>query len=170
MRLRKINIYDEELFKQAFDRFPNEDFYFAYKYDPNQSFKTYLELVESWERGNTFKEDEVPATMLLAEVAGEVVGRISIRHELNDFLARIGGHVGYGVFPEHRGKGYGTEILRLGKEYIKDVLGLEQIFITCDETNIASIKIIENNGGVFQDQYNGVEVDIPKNRYWIQLK
>jgi predicted acetyltransferase len=54
----------------------------------------------------------VPATFLVAEVDRALVGRVSIRHELNAFLADVGGHIGYGVRPRYRGRGFATEILR----------------------------------------------------------
>jgi predicted acetyltransferase len=56
--------------------------------------------------------DRVPATFLVADVDGAIVGRVSIRHELNDHLTHFGGHIGYGVRPAHRRRGYATEILR----------------------------------------------------------
>lgn len=51
-------------------------------------------------------------TFLVGVVEHEIVGRLSLRHYLNDFLARIGGHIGYGVTPAHRKKGYATEMLK----------------------------------------------------------
>lgn len=38
--------------------------------------------------------NRVPATFLVAAVDGTLVGRVSIRHELDDFLANFGGHIG----------------------------------------------------------------------------
>jgi len=57
--------------------------------------------------------------------------------------------------------------LRLGLEKARD-LGLRRVLVTCDETNIGSKKIIEYNGGVFE---NAVEADSPikKLRYWIDI-
>ena len=60
----------------------------------------------------TSADGHVPSTFLVADVGGVIVGRTSIRHELNEFLAREGGHIGYGVLAEHRRRGYATEILR----------------------------------------------------------
>ena len=42
---------------------------------------------------------------------GQVIGRIGIRHELNDFLRTIGGHIGYIVRPSRRRKGVATKML-----------------------------------------------------------
>ncbi|WP_408582003.1 GNAT family N-acetyltransferase [Enterococcus avium] len=50
---------------------------------------------------------------------------MDIRHELNEFLREFGGHIGFGVRPTERGKGYATEILRLGLKYC-EILGLEK--------------------------------------------
>jgi predicted acetyltransferase len=57
--------------------------------------------------------------------------------------------------------------LRLGLEKARD-LGLRRVLVTCDETNIGSKKIIEYNGGVFE---NAVEAESPikKLRYWIDI-
>jgi predicted acetyltransferase len=49
--------------------------------------------------------DRVPSTFLVAEVGGALVARTSIRHELNEHLAALGGHIGYGVRPGHRRRG-----------------------------------------------------------------
>jgi predicted acetyltransferase len=57
-------------------------------------------------------------------------------------------HIYYEINPEYRGKGYGKKILTLGLEKAQE-LGLDEIYITCMEDNLASKKIIEANGGVF---------------------
>ena len=97
------------------------------------------------------------------------IGRLSLRHELNEFLLKIGGHIGYEIRPSRRKQGYGTEILRLGLEKAKE-LGLHRVLVTCDEDNIGSKKIIEHNGGKFE---NSIEIDgdkVKKLRYWIDLE
>jgi len=53
----------------------------------------------------------VPSTFLFAFDASRIIGRVSIRHELNEFLLRVGGHIGYVVVPEFRRQGYATAIL-----------------------------------------------------------
>jgi len=106
----------------------------------------------------------VPATFLVAEVDGELVGRTSIRHELNPDLEREGGHIGYGVVPAHRGRGWATEILRQSL-IVARALGVDRALLTCDDDNLASARVIERNGGVLADR-----VDILGSlirRYWI---
>jgi predicted acetyltransferase len=110
------------------------------------------------------KEGLVPATFLIAENDGNLVGRTSIRHELNDFLMSVGGHIGYGVRPSYRRQGFATEILRQSLTYIHG-LGVAEVLVTCDEENLGSIKVIESQGGILE---NKVESDgTLKRRYWI---
>lgn len=109
----------------------------------------------------------LPATFLVAEVASEMVGRVSIRHQLNDFLARYGGHIGYGVRPQFRRRGYATTMLRRGLVVAREV-GVADVLITCDVDNVASVKVIERCGGIFE----GIETEgadsAAKRRYWIR--
>jgi predicted acetyltransferase len=99
----------------------------------------------------------------------EVVGRLSLRHELNDFLLKVAGHIGYVIRPSRRCQGYGKEILHLGLEQAR-LIGLKRVLVTCDENNIGSKKVIESNGGKFE---NAVVVNgspIMKLRYWIDVE
>ncbi len=95
-------------------------------------------------------------------------GRISLRHSLNETLALHGGHIGYDIVPSFRNKGYATAALRLCLEEAKKI-GLDRVLLTCDDDNIASIKTIEKNGGVFQDLLTR-DTTIIHRRYWIYLR
>lgn len=86
------------------------------------------------------------STYLGTDAAGEVVGLINIRHELNDFLRQYAGHIGYSVHPAHWGKGYATDMLSQALE-ITDKLGINPVLISCQTDNIASARVIEKNGG-----------------------
>ncbi len=77
---------------------------------------------------------------------GKAVGMLDIRHQLNDFLRQYAGHIGYGIRPTERGKGYGSEMLRLGLKYAA-YLGLEDVMLSCYSENEASRKIILKCGG-----------------------
>ena len=71
----------------------------------------------------------VPATFLVAEVDGMIVGRVSVRHELNDALAHAGGHVGYQVRQAYRRRGYATEMLRRSLAILRS-RGVERALVT----------------------------------------
>jgi predicted acetyltransferase len=112
LRLRPLRPDDEKAFRAAHQVMAAEDFNFGLGLQPGMSWPTYLKALDRHRVGAALPAGLVPATFLVADVAGEIVGRTSIRHELNDFLCREGGHIGYGVLPRHRSSGYATEILR----------------------------------------------------------
>jgi predicted acetyltransferase len=96
------------------------------------------------------------------------IGLLTIRPQINEQYLHSGGHIGYVIRPSKRRSGYGTAILRLGLD-IARARGLQRVLLTCDETNIASRKIIEANGGQLE---NAVVVEgqtALKLRYWINL-
>lgn len=171
LSLREVTLGDSDFFKEQSLYFKvNEKFDFAYMYDPKLPFQNYLDFIRDNKDAKTVRENSVLSTFLLAEnQSGELVGRISIRFELNEFLSKVAGHIGYAITSEQRRKGYGTEILRVGLEFIRNNSELEKILITCDEDNFASTKIIESNGGVFESLYTGDEVVVPKKRFWISF-
>jgi predicted acetyltransferase len=88
------------------------------------------------------------------------------RHELNDVLLHHGGHIGYYVRPSARGKRYGTAILDLtlaeGRKR-----GIERFLLTVDSNNVPSIRVIEGNGGVLEDERLDEETGRMFRRYWI---
>lgn len=57
------------------------------------------------------------------------------------------GHIGYSVVPWKQRRGYATAALGLLLPIAK-AEGLERVLITCKDTNLASRKVIEANGGV----------------------
>src|SRR5262245_50228314 len=131
------------------------------------TFRRYLEVLNAQARGADLTPTQVPATFLFAFVGARIVGRVSIRHSLNAFLQRTGGHVGYAIVPEFRRRGFATEILRQAVEIARDKLGIRRILVTCDDDNIGSIRTIEKNGGVLENVVSGPDLSIPKRRYWI---
>lgn len=110
----------------------------------------------------------VPSTTLWADLNGEFAGRISIRHELTDSLRKMGGHIGYDTAPAFRGRGVASEMLRLALPIAKKP-GLGEVLLTCDDTNAASIKVIEKNGGVLKEIKFYEEGKPLKRYYWIKL-
>lgn len=131
-------------------------------------YSSWLERVESYKKDETCPPNLVPSnTFFLVNEDNKILGAISIRHYLNEPLLKFAGHIGYGVRPSERRKGYATEMLKLALEKCRD-MGLFKILITCDKDNIASAKTIIANGGVFENELADEDGSIVK-RYWITL-
>jgi predicted acetyltransferase len=142
LRLRPLRTDDESEARMAHAELAADRFSFLLDWDPQKPWSTYLETLRKRRRGLEMPPDRVPATFLVAEVDGALAGRVSIRHELNEFLAEVGGHIGYGVRPSYRGRGFATEILRQSL-VIARAEGVDWVLVTCDEDNAASIRVIE---------------------------
>lgn len=127
----------------------------------------WLEYINSPAGTNWFGYETVEDSTYLAWhlALNRIVGFISIRHELTDYLLKVGGHIGYSIHPDFWGQGYGTEQLALALQET-DKLGLKGILITCDKTNPASAKVIIKNGGVLENEEQDGEKIIQ--RYWIR--
>jgi len=141
--------------------------HFLHYYEEGMSFERYLEVLAEQERGENLVADHVPSTFLFAFAGTRIVGRVSIRHSLNSYLERVGGHIGYVVVPEYRRRGYATAILRQSLQIARQKLGLKRVLVTCDDDNVGSIKTIENNGGILESIVTSPDGDKPKRRYWI---
>ncbi len=130
-------------------------------------FHTMVSRLTDYARGLSLPEGFVPhSTYWLLQGIDRILGAVNIRHTLNDYLCKIGGHIGMGIRPSERGKGYGTEILRLTLKIARD-LGLKKVLITCDTANIASARVIVRNGGILDSE--DIEDGVPFQRYWIDI-
>ena len=111
----------------------------------------------------------VPAStyFTVRKADNKIVGTIQLRHELNDELRKHGGHIGYGICPSERSKGYGTLQLSLVLEKAKE-LHIPRVMISCDKINTASAKVAMNNAGKLEwEGYD--EEDGYIQIYWIDL-
>lgn len=170
--VRPLQLSDQESFLKAIQECACDHvtpYTFAFHVDYTHDFTKYLRLLEDWSQGKNLPERFVANTFLVGVVGDTIVGRISVRHELNEFLATIGGHIGYVVIPSERKKGYGTSLLSLAKPFIA-ALGLSSVLVTCDDDDTASIKIIESNGGVFENVVYDNDSMKMKRRYWIAIE
>ena len=97
----------------------------------------------------------------------KVIGMINLRLELNDFLMKFGGHIGYSIAPGERRRGNAKAMLKEGLKFYKNH-GYEKVLITCDLNNIASARTIEACGGVLEHILKEDDFHSTK-RYWIKL-
>jgi predicted acetyltransferase len=166
LRLRPPRLDDEAAFRAAHQVMAAEGFTFGFGLEPATRWSTYLNTLQDHHCGRHLAEGRVPATFTVADVAGVIVGRASIRHELNDRLRQEGGHIGYAVLPAYRRRGYATEILRQSL-IIARAHGVGRALLTCDDDNTGSIAVIENCGGRLDSVIRLQHSAIPVRRYWI---
>jgi len=165
--LRPLSLDDEAQVTAAVAEFVAEGGEWSYRYRGELPWAEYVALVHGWEHGRDLPDGFVAHLELVAEVDGDIVGRTSIRWELNDFLSELGGHIGYAVRPAHRRQGHATEILRQSVAILRD-RGVSRILVTCDDDNHASARVIEAGGGVLEGVVPHWDPgEPPRRRYWI---
>jgi len=110
--------------------------------------------------GTSRPDGLVPQTTLWWVEGDDYLGGLSIRHQLTDSLREFGGHIGYSVRPSARRQGHASAMLAAALPLARD-LGIDPALITCDDTNVGSRRVIESNGGIFEDQREN------KLRFWV---
>ena len=127
-------------------------------------FDYYLENLEIKQETNGRVPD---STFFCLDLDRDIfVGAVNIRHYLNDELLFTGGHIGDGIRPSERKKGYATAMIALALEECKK-LEINKVLMTCDKDNIGSAKSIMNNGGVLENEV--IDDGVVEQRYWITL-
>ncbi len=99
----------------------------------------------------------------------KIVGMVNIRHYLNDFLKKFGGHIGYDIRPTERRKGYAKIQLYLALIECNK-LGIDKAMLECVDTNIGSDKTIQALGGEFEENYYDEKNNETLKHYWINVK
>ena len=130
--------------------------------DYNNSFKNinsngwvsadrFINLLNDWKK-NTADRSKVHFFPYWLMKNNRVIGLVIIKDniEVDDTWKNFGGNISYVIMPCYREKGYGTKSLNLALKKCKE-LGLKTVLITCMDSNIGSIKIIENNYGELSD-------------------
>lgn len=159
IRLTEPDVRYMASYVSALEEYRFEGLELDYDYpEPGQSFKAFTKAL----REPVLKPQQVPYTIFWLVDGDDYIGRLALRHELNDNLLALGGHIGFVIRPSKRRKGYGREILRQGLLKARE-LGLKRVLVTCNVENTGSRRIIEANGGVLENQYDR------KLRFWIPV-
>lgn len=107
--------------------------------------------------------------LLIRKNDNKIVGAINIRWNLSEEMLRFVGHIGYGIRPTERRKGYNKINLYLGMQEVKK-MGLKRVMLDCDASNIASDKTLIALGGDLErteiDPYDGILTKV----YWFDVE
>jgi predicted acetyltransferase len=133
-----------------------------------ETMPSYLQSLVDMDMGLNLRPQWVPMTTFwLVNHEDEIVGVSRLRHRLTPSLLEDGGHIGYYVRPDYRGRGYGKIILTLTLQEARK-LDIERALLTVRHDNIPSIRIIETSGGVMEDERTDPD-GVRYRRYWIGL-
>ena len=106
---------------------------------------------------------------LIRESDNKLIGMINLRWNLNEWMLQNGGHIGYGIRPTERRKGYNKISLYLCLLKAKE-FGIDKVLLTADDNNLGSVKTIEALGGVLENKIPSYEDEkIVMGRYWINV-
>lgn len=140
-------IYDGYTFEQALDR--------CLKMEDEEYAKSVGRC-----QGKTF--------LLIRESDNKIVGTINVRWNLSEEMLQFGGHIGYGIRPTERRKGYNKINLYLGMIEAKKV-GLEKVMLDCDVNNLGSDKTLKALGGKLERTEIDPSDGILTNVYWFDV-
>lgn len=134
---------------------------------PADDFQALLDRFEACKAGAEVPNGFVPhETFWLVDEGQRVVAVSNLRYSLTDGLRKRGGHIGFGVRPSARRRGFGTMVLR---ETLKKAgeLGIARALVTCEKSNLGSAAAILRNGGVLEAEEKLDDHHDLLQRYWV---
>lgn len=134
----------------------------SFRFTQDTPYEQYLKQLTRLESG---QHTGIPTSNYFLVENGRIFGMVTIRYKLNDYLRQVDGHIGYSIRPSERGKGYATQLLAETLK-ITDLLKISTVLVTCNEDNIASAKVMLNNGGVEDDHFVEKHGNVVR-RFWI---
>lgn len=106
--------------------------------------------------------------LLVRENDDRIIGAINVRWNLLENMKQFGGNIGYGIRPTERRKGYNKINLYLGLIEAKK-LGLDQVMLSCEVSNLGSAKTMQALGGKLErtevDPSDGILTSV----YWFDV-
>ena len=140
------------------------------KYHNQKFFDEMLDRVQEVENGKNLGEYAVSSTYWLYEDETDILlGASNLRHYLTEDGLKLWGHIGYGIRPSERRKGYATELLKMTLKEAKKY-NINHVLLGAYTGNIGSWKVMEKCGGKLENIVIEDETGLPVKRYWISLK
>lgn len=120
---------------------------------PFEVFASWLEkeLVRKFQKVSFY---DTPTIIYILFVNNYPVGYIGLRTEIDENWRKWSGNFYYAIRKSERGKGYGNIILKLALDEFRK-MEFKEVVSNSSAGNIASAKVIENNGGIFIKEING---------------
>lgn len=140
-------IYDGYTFEEALERCLNMK---------NEEYAKSINRVP----GKTF--------LLIRKNDNKIVGTINIRWNLSEKMLKFGGHIGYGIRPTERRKGYNKIQLYLVLLEAQK-LNLDKVMLDCSVDNLGSDKTIKALGGILERRELDESDNTMTNVYWINV-
>ena len=172
---RLMHVIPDESYRQQAIEYIEEHRRYGSHINGSGGLDRYVDNYDAWlekleqDRNVIPSEIRVPAEtyMLVRESDNRLIGMINIRLVLNERLRRIGGHIGYGIRPTERRKGYNEINLYLALIRCQE-LGMDMVLLDCNDDNIGSYRTMEALGGVMIERYEDEEEGMVR-RYSIDV-
>lgn len=134
-----------------------------------EDFAEFIQMLDNCENANLDKKYSSTSSYFVADENGRLVGAASLRHYLTAEGYSTWGHIGYGVRPSERRKGYAVQILKIMLEEAGR-RKMHKALVACHTSNIGSVKVIESCNGKLENIVNDPdEKDETISRYWFDI-
>ncbi|WP_445357105.1 GNAT family N-acetyltransferase [Microbulbifer sp. ANSA002] len=151
MKLVPPSAIYEASYQQYIEELGDEERYpFPMDFD-HADFEALIQKLINFAQGKNLPEGFVPSSTLWLVDETKIVGVTNIRHYLNDRITHCGGHIGLGIRPKYRGKGYGKRLMELSIQWLQEMKA-GTIHIHCHKDNPASANTIKACGGLFDSE------------------
>lgn len=131
-------------------------------------FARFVRMLDDCEHGIVDPKYSATSSYFVVDEADRLIGAASLRHYLTVEGLRTWGHIGYGVRPSERRKGYAAQILNMMLDRAKQ-RGIYRVLLGVHEGNVASWKTVERCGGVLENLVHAEQDEEPIRRYWIDI-
>lgn len=133
-----------------------------------EEFAKFIKMLDNAENSIVSEGFSSTTSYFVIDENGRLVGATSLRHYLTVEGFNTWGHIGYGVRPSERKKGYATQMLKLTLKEAKKK-NIRKVLLGAHTSNIGSCRVIEKCGGALENVVKAPDVENKTiNRYWIE--